>query len=51
MFYFAPRVCYKGSWKDDAMEGTGVYCFGSGARYEGSWKQGRQEGKGTGWQV
>ncbi|MEG1813970.1 MAG: phosphatidylinositol-4-phosphate 5-kinase, partial [Clostridia bacterium] len=40
---------YKGNWKNDLMDGKGVYHFGSPnstEKYDGMWKQGQMWGKG-----
>lgn len=37
---------YDGEWKDDKMDGYGVYLYSNGDRYEGYWKEGMQHGKG-----
>ena len=37
---------YDGEWKDDKMDGYGVYLYSNGDKYEGYWKDGFQNGKG-----
>jgi len=38
---------YRGSWKDDQMEGYGVYKYISGAVYRGEWKANQHHGRGS----
>lgn len=37
---------YDGEWKNDKMEGYGIYHYSNGDIYEGKWKNGLQYGKG-----
>lgn len=37
---------YDGEWKDDKMDGYGVYLYSNGDKYEGYWTEGCQNGKG-----
>ena len=37
---------YDGEWKDDKMDGYGVYLYSNGDKYEGYWSMGSQNGKG-----
>ena len=37
---------YDGEWKDDKMDGYGVYLYSNGDKYEGYWTSGCQNGKG-----
>ena len=37
---------YDGEWKDDKMDGYGVYLYSNGDKYEGYWTCGCQNGKG-----
>lgn len=41
------REEYKGSWKNDMMDGFGVYKYISGATYTGEWVENKHQGKGT----
>lgn len=41
------REEYKGSWKEDKMEGFGIYKYISGAVYTGEWVNNKHEGQGT----
>jgi hypothetical protein len=36
---------YVGQWKDDKMNGRGIYTSPDGTRYEGEWKDGKSIGK------
>lgn len=38
---------YEGDWKEDKMEGYGVYHYSNGDRYEGNWVNNMQHGVGT----
>ena len=38
---------YEGEWKNDMMDGKGVYKYASGATYSGEWKNNRHHGKGV----
>ena len=38
--------CYDGEWKEDKMDGYGVYLYSNGDKYEGYWSMGSQNGKG-----
>eukprot|EP01017_Pseudomicrothorax_dubius_P043936 TRINITY_DN7385_c0_g1_i1.p1 TRINITY_DN7385_c0_g1~~TRINITY_DN7385_c0_g1_i1.p1 ORF type:complete len:297 (+),score=90.66 TRINITY_DN7385_c0_g1_i1:313-1203(+) len=38
---------YRGSWKEDKMDGFGVYRYTSGAIYKGEWVNNKQEGRGV----
>ena len=37
---------YDGEWKDDKMDGYGIYLYSNGDKYEGYWSLGTQNGKG-----
>jgi len=37
---------YDGEWKDDKMDGYGIYLYSNGDKYEGYWTNGCQNGKG-----
>ena len=37
---------YDGEWKEDTMDGYGVYLYSNGDKYEGYWSMGSQNGKG-----
>jgi hypothetical protein len=37
---------YEGEWKDDKMDGYGVYLYSNGDKYEGYWSMGSQNGNG-----
>ena len=37
---------YDGEWKEDTMDGYGVYLYSNGDKYEGFWSMGSQNGKG-----
>lgn len=37
---------YDGEWKDDKMDGYGIYLYSNGDKYEGYWTQGCQNGNG-----
>ena len=37
---------YEGEWKEDKMDGYGIYLYSNGDKYEGYWKEGYQNGKG-----
>ena len=37
---------YDGEWKDDKMDGYGVYLYSNGDKYEGYWSMGNQNGNG-----
>ena len=37
---------YNGEWKNDTMNGIGVYQYANGDRYEGGWKDGLMDGEG-----
>lgn len=41
------REEYKGSWKEDNMDGFGIYKYISGAVYTGEWKDSLHHGRGT----
>lgn len=41
------REEYKGSWKEDKMDGFGIYKYISGAVYSGEWVNNKHEGSGT----
>ena len=41
------RKRYEGNFKDDKMDGKGIYYQNDGDRYEGEWKNGVFDGKGT----
>ncbi len=38
---------YEGEWKNDEMDGNGVYHFASGASYEGGFQSGQFQGEGV----
>ena len=38
---------YEGGWKEDKMEGYGIYHYSNGDRYEGNWVNNMQHGLGT----
>ena len=35
-----------GQWKDDKLNGQGIYVWSNGDRYEGEFKQGNADGQG-----
>ena len=41
------REEYKGTWKEDQMDGFGIYKYISGAVYTGEWKENKHHGKGV----
>lgn len=41
------REEYKGTWKEDKMDGFGIYKYISGAIYTGEWKEDKHHGKGV----
>ena len=48
--YFTNGDIYDGNWKEDKMNGLGVYYFGgfsTGEKYDGYWVNNRMEGNGT----
>lgn len=38
---------YDGMWKDDKIDGNGVFNYANGERYEGDLKDGKREGEGN----
>eukprot|EP00697_Spironema_sp_BW2_P014598 gnl/Spiro4/5073_TR2533_c0_g1_i1.p2 gnl/Spiro4/5073_TR2533_c0_g1~~gnl/Spiro4/5073_TR2533_c0_g1_i1.p2 ORF type:complete len:143 (-),score=20.44 gnl/Spiro4/5073_TR2533_c0_g1_i1:65-493(-) len=38
---------YDGNWRDDAMDGYGLYRWTDGMSYSGGWKEGSMEGHGV----
>merc|ERR1711934_568620 len=49
-YTFRNRDSYEGDWREDLMDGFGIFKWMTGARvgdvYVGEWKAGRREGKG-----
>ena len=41
-----PEEEYKGTFKDDKIEGEGVYIYPDGSKYEGSWEKNKRNGLG-----
>jgi len=44
---FSNKNCYRGSWVNNLMEGSGKYEWTSGNSYEGTWKKGKRDGRGV----